>query len=99
MLKDHVPCAIKMAVHTRGRSVVWHFFTKVSGKEAKCEDCGDSIATCGNTTNLFKVYMLYSLFMADLFSLQIHMLSFILYVIFYFIHDCVISIAFEGKAS
>ena len=99
MLKDHVPCAIKMAVHTRGRSVVWRFFTKVSGKEAKCEDCGDSIATCGNTTNLFKVYMLYSLFMAE------HMYrrkSFFLtntHVIFYFIRDRVISIAFEGKAS
>ena len=87
MMKDHVLYAIKMAVHTHGRSVVWHLFMKVSGKETKCEDCGDSIATCGNTTNLFKVYMLHSLFMAEhthvkaqVFSLQMQMLSFILYV-------------------
>jgi len=46
---------LKMAVRTRSRSVVWCFFRKVSSKEATCEDCGDSIATCGNTTNLFKV--------------------------------------------
>ena len=86
-MKDHMSYVIKMAVHTHGRNVVWCFFTKVSGKEAKYEGCGDSIATCGNTANLFKVYMLYNFFMAEhthvkaqVFSLHIKVFSFILYM-------------------
>ena len=40
------------------RDVFQCFFRKASSKEAKCEDYGDSIATCSNTTNLFRVSQL-----------------------------------------
>ena len=47
-----------MAIRTRSaRSVVWQFFTKINGKEAKCDKCEDIISTSGNTSNLFKVFV------------------------------------------
>lgn len=37
-------------------SLVWTYFTKLTLKEARCDECGSKIATARNTSNLMKVY-------------------------------------------
>ena len=39
------------ATPSRKRSRIWSYFTKISCKEARCDECGMKIATAGNTTD------------------------------------------------